>query len=177
MNKFLLAISFIVIFATYAYFSVSTRAQVPVSPAASSPIAALPETPTPSAPSAPNPGTSEPPPTPNPTPAPTPTSTGTPKQIGLYRDGAYAGNIADAFYGPLQVEATIQGGRLVDVQFLQYPNDRRNSIEINRQAMPYLKEEAIQVQSANVDIVSGATQTSDAFRETLGTALAAAKNS
>src|SRR5258708_3459206 len=58
------------------------------------------------------------------------------------KDGIYDGNAADAFYGNIQVQVTIQGGRITDVVFLQYPNDQRNSIEINSQAMPVLKQEA-----------------------------------
>ncbi len=94
---------------------------------------------------------------------------------GQYKDGQYTGDIADAYYGNLQVETVINGGKIVDVQFLQYPNDRRTSVEINTQAMPYLKQEAIQAQNANIDIVSGATQTSRAFRESLQSALDKAK--
>jgi uncharacterized protein with FMN-binding domain len=93
---------------------------------------------------------------------------------GLYRDGQYIGSVADAFYGNLQVKAIISGGQLTDVQFLDYPQDRNNSIRINTQAMPMLKAEAIQAQSANVDIISGATATSEAFQQTLGSALAQA---
>lgn len=88
-----------------------------------------------------------------------------------YKDGTYTGDAKDAFYGTIQVKATISGGKITDVQFLQYPNDRDTSIQINQQAMPYLKQEAIQAQSANVDIVSGATDSSRAFRESLQSAL------
>jgi uncharacterized protein with FMN-binding domain len=66
---------------------------------------------------------------------------------------------------------TISGGRISDVQFLQYPNDRRTSQMINSQAMPILKQEAIQAQSAQVSGVSGATATSGAFIQSLGNAL------
>lgn len=93
-----------------------------------------------------------------------------------YKNGTYTGNVADAFYGNLQVQAVISGGKLSDVIFLQYPNDRRTSIEINTQAMPYLKQEAIKAQSAQVDIVTGATQTSKAFVESLQSALNQAKS-
>lgn len=118
-----------------------------------------------------------PPNTPKPTPIPTQTPTPTPtaKPLGPYRDGEYTGNVADAYYGNVQVKAVIQGGHIADVQFLDYPQDRSTSREINSQAMPYLKAEAIQAQSANVDIISGATQTSYAFRESLASALAQAK--
>lgn len=94
-----------------------------------------------------------------------------------YKDGTYTGTVADAFYGNLQIQAVIKRGQLVDVIFLQYPNDRRNSIEINTAAMPLLKQETIQAQSSSVDIISGATQTSEAFRLTLQSALDQAKSS
>ena len=108
------------------------------------------------------------------TPYPTPTYP-TPAVSAQYKDGSYTGTVADAFYGPLQVQAIISGGKIIDVTFLQSPNDRGTSIEVNTQAMPYLKAEAIQVQNSNVDIVSGATQSSEAFRISLAAALAKAK--
>lgn len=92
-----------------------------------------------------------------------------------YKDGAYTGSAADAIYGYIQVKATVKDGKLADVEFLQYPNDRRNSVEINTQAMPMLKQQALQVQSAKVDGVSGATDTSQAFIQSLGDALQQAK--
>jgi len=88
-----------------------------------------------------------------------------------YKDGTYTGQVADAFYGNVQVLVIIQGGKITDVQWLDYPRDRRTSQEINYQATPWLKSEAIQAQSAQVDIISGATLTSEAFIQSLGTAL------
>jgi uncharacterized protein with FMN-binding domain len=93
-----------------------------------------------------------------------------------YKDGEYTGDAADAFYGNIQVKATISGGKLTDVQFLQYPNDRHDSVEINQAAMPKLKQEAIQAQSANVSGVTGATDTSQAFVQSLGSALKSAQS-
>jgi uncharacterized protein with FMN-binding domain len=107
------------------------------------------------------------------TPRTAPTPTAKPK--GPYKDGAYTGGEVDAFYGLVQVEAVIQDGKIADVQFLEYPNDRRTSVRINSIAMPYLTTEAIQAQSANVDIISGATLTSEAFIMSLQSALKAAK--
>lgn len=108
------------------------------------------------------------------TPKPVPTVKPTPK--GLYRDGAYTGLVADAFYGVVQVKATIQNGKIASVEFVRYPNDRRTSVRINNYAVPHLQTEAIRAQSANVDIISGATLTSDAFVESLQAALNRAKN-
>lgn len=102
----------------------------------------------------------------------------TPKPVvvtGKYRDGSYTGNAADAYYGLVQVKAIISGGKLTDVQVLQYPNDRETSQYINDQALPYLKQEAIAMQSAHVNTISGASDTSAAFQESLGVALAKAK--
>lgn len=107
-----------------------------------------------------------------PTRTPTPTPT---KNLGQYKDGQYTGVVADAYYGNVQVRATIQSGRITAVDFLDHPQDRRTSIEINNYAMPYLQQEAIQAQSAQVDIVSGATATSEAFRVSLASALSQAK--
>jgi uncharacterized protein with FMN-binding domain len=101
-------------------------------------------------------------------PSPGPVATGS--RVS-YKDGQYTGDVADALYGNIQVQATVSGGNVTDVTFLQYPNDRDRSININSQAMPYLKQEAIAAQSANVDIVSGATATSQAFITSLASAL------
>lgn len=100
----------------------------------------------------------------------------TQQQAGLYKDGTYTGNVEDAYYGNLQVQAVIKNGALANVNFLQYPNSHGHSVEISNSAMPILKSEAIKSQSANVNIISGATQTSQAFQQSLASALALAKN-
>ena len=131
------------------------------------------------APTAPTP---QPSPAPKPTPVPVqsvpvsvPVPTPAPTPQGQYRDGTYTGNSADAYYGNVQVAAVIQGGKIVDVQFLDHPQDRNRSVMINNYAMPYLTSEAIQAQSAQVDGVSGATATSGAFVQSLSSALSQAK--
>jgi uncharacterized protein with FMN-binding domain len=112
-----------------------------------------------------------------PMPVPTRVPVITPRAVpvatpqGRYKNGSYTGSVADAFYGNVQVQVTISGGQISDVAFLQYPNDRRTSQMINSQAMPMLKQEAIQAQSAQVSGVSGATATSGAFIESLTSAL------
>jgi len=108
-------------------------------------------------------------------PASPPAQTGVPA-VGILTNGVYIGNAVDAYYGTVQVKATVQDGKLASVQFLQYPNERDTSRYINDQAMPLLTQEAIVAQSAQVDGVSGATFTSQAFKESLSSALALAKN-
>lgn len=100
----------------------------------------------------------------------------TPEKHNPFKDGTFKGPEVDAYYGLVQVQATIQSGKLSNVQFLEYPSDRRTSVEINSFAVPYLQQEALQVQSARVDIISGATLTSEAFMISLQNALNSAKN-
>lgn len=105
----------------------------------------------------------------------TSTASGSSSPNPPYKDGTYTGNSADAFYGNIQVQAVISGGKITDVQFLQHPSDATRSIAINTLAMPELSQEAIQAQNANVNIVSGATDSSNAFIQSLSSALTQAK--
>lgn len=91
-----------------------------------------------------------------------------------YKNGQYTGSPADAYYGLVQVKVIISGGLITDIQFLDYPQDRQYSRQVSSYALPQLKSEAIQSQSSNVDIVSGATDTSRAFIQSLASALAKA---
>lgn len=93
----------------------------------------------------------------------------------IYRNGTYTGKAVDVYYGNVEVQAVIEMGRLTDVKFLQYPNDRQTSIDISAASLPALTTEAIRSQSATVDVVSGATATSEGFIESLGDALLKAK--
>jgi uncharacterized protein with FMN-binding domain len=91
-----------------------------------------------------------------------------------YKDGTYTGSVADAYYGNVQVSTTIAGGKITGVKFLQYPDTHSTSVMINQQAMPYLQQETIQSQNASVQIISGATFTSQAFQQSLTSALSQA---
>jgi uncharacterized protein with FMN-binding domain len=104
------------------------------------------------------------------------TPTATPQPSSQYKDGTYIGSVADAFYGNIQVQITITGGKITTVQFLQYPNDNETSRAINQQADPMLSQEAIKMQQATVDVVSGATQSSQAFIQSMQSALSQAKS-
>lgn len=86
-------------------------------------------------------------------------------------DGQYVGRTEDAYYGLVQVKATIRGGRLVAVDVLKYPADRRTSRYINAQALPMLETEVIRAQSSNVNAISGATLTSVAYLRSMSSAL------
>jgi uncharacterized protein with FMN-binding domain len=104
------------------------------------------------------------------------TSTGT-NTASSYKDGTYTGDSADASYGNVQVAAVISGGKLSDVTVLQYPDTHSDSVAINQTALPLLKQEAIQSQNPNnIQIISGATFTSEAFVQSLTSALNQAQN-
>jgi uncharacterized protein with FMN-binding domain len=89
---------------------------------------------------------------------------------GGYLDGTYTGDPVKTHYGDVQVQVVVEEGAMADVQFLAYPTGHESD-QINAYAAPMLAQEAIESQSANVDAISGATMTSEAFVESLGAAL------
>lgn len=97
------------------------------------------------------------------------------KTTGQYKDGSYTGKVTTTIYGDVQMRAVIKNGKLVNVETLQAPNGADTSIEIAKMALPVLKSEAVAIQSAQVDAVSGATQTSKGFKGSLADALTQAK--
>lgn len=112
-----------------------------------------------------------PPPTPtadpNASPTPTPAPTPTPSVL----DGTFTGAPEANFYGVVQVRVTIKGGRIAGVQAVQLPSDRARSAYISQVAGPMLQSEVIQAQSARIDIISGATYTSEGYAESVASAL------
>ncbi len=96
---------------------------------------------------------------------------------GQFKDGTYTGQAIDVQYGLVQVQVTIQNGKITNVQVPQYPTDRRTSARINSQAVPWLQQEAMQAQNANVDLITGATLTSEGFQMSMQDALNQAKGS
>ncbi|MET9907853.1 FMN-binding protein [Streptomyces sp. NPDC006476] len=85
------------------------------------------------------------------------------------------GSTIQTRWGPVQVKVTVKSGKLTDVTAVQYPTDNPRDQEINSYALPRLRSEALQAQSANIDTVSGATYTSDGYRQSLQSALDSAR--
>jgi uncharacterized protein with FMN-binding domain len=81
------------------------------------------------------------------------------------------GSVAETEYGPIQVQLTVDGGRVTDVAVLQYPHEDERDVEINGYALPILIQETLDAQSADIDMVSGATVTSVGYTESLQSAL------
>jgi uncharacterized protein with FMN-binding domain len=91
-----------------------------------------------------------------------------------YADGTVTGQVVSTRYGDVQVQVTISGGAITDVSVLQLPGGDGHSARISEAVEPMLRSEVLQAQSASVDLVSGATYTSTAYRESLQSALDAA---
>ena len=77
----------------------------------------------------------------------------------------------DTQYGPVQVRITVENAQLTDVTALQLPSAAYNSQRIAARAEPILRAEALRAGSANIDMVSGATYTSDGYVQSLQSAL------
>jgi uncharacterized protein with FMN-binding domain len=81
------------------------------------------------------------------------------------------GDVAQTQWGPVQVQLTVQSGKITAVHVLQYPNGNHRDVEINDYALPILIDETVKAQSAQIDMVSGATVTSDGYVRSLQSAL------
>ena len=85
--------------------------------------------------------------------------------------GTVTGTAADTRWGPVQVQITIASGAITNVSVVQYPNSNGKDQKINARAMPILIQETLKAQSADIDMVSGATYTSDGYLTSLQSAL------
>jgi uncharacterized protein with FMN-binding domain len=83
----------------------------------------------------------------------------------------YTGPVAQTRWGPVQVKISVQGGRLTKVTILQHPSGNSRDAQINNYALPILINETVTAQSATIDMVSGATVTSDGYVQSLQAAL------
>ena len=74
-------------------------------------------------------------------------------------------------YGPMQVQVTLTGKRITGVRVLQQTDDGSLSQQIDSRSIPTLKSETLTAQSAQIDSVSGATYTSEGYKQSLQSAL------
>jgi uncharacterized protein with FMN-binding domain len=86
----------------------------------------------------------------------------------------YKGSVAQTRWGPVQVTITVTNGKITAVAVPTYPTGNGRDREINSYALPVLRQETLAAQNANIDTVSGATVTSDGYKESLQAALDAA---
>ena len=81
------------------------------------------------------------------------------------------GSSVQTRYGPVQVSVTFAAGQITGVQALQTPGGHHESVQINARATPILAQEVVDAQSARIDTVSGATYTSQAYAESVQSAI------
>lgn len=83
----------------------------------------------------------------------------------------YAGDAVMTRYGNVQVQITVQDGRISAVEVLQVPMQDRHDEMINSMAVPVYNQEAVSAQSAQIDVVSGATYTWQGYTQSLQSAI------
>jgi uncharacterized protein with FMN-binding domain len=94
-----------------------------------------------------------------------------PTNNGSGGDGTFTGNSVDTRWGPVQVAITVAGGRITGATAVVYPNGNPRDAQINSYALPVLSREVIDAQSAQIDMVSGATVTSEGYLGSLQSAI------
>jgi uncharacterized protein with FMN-binding domain len=102
--------------------------------------------------------------------APQPTQTQAPAQSGGI-SGTFDGNTAQTRWGPVQVRIVVKDGKIVDASALQAPSGDSRSRSISQQAVPYLVQETLAAQSAQISGVGGASYTSNGWYQSLQSAL------
>jgi uncharacterized protein with FMN-binding domain len=81
------------------------------------------------------------------------------------------GSVASTRWGPVQVSITVTDGKITAVDVPQYPTGNGKDRQINASALPILTKETLSAQSADIDMVSGATVTSEGYVQSLQSAL------
>ncbi|CAN7318342.1 FMN-binding protein [Terrabacter sp. LjRoot27] len=83
----------------------------------------------------------------------------------------YAGDAVMTRYGNVQVQITVKDGKITAAEVLQVPWNDRHDQMINSAAVPVYNEETVTAQSAQIDVVSGATYTWDGYTQSLQSAI------
>lgn len=82
----------------------------------------------------------------------------------------YKGDAVDTGFGPIQATVTVLGTEITSITAVQQSTDGKSQ-QISSFALPQLQQAAVTAQSASVDGVSGASYTSDGFKQSLQSAL------
>src|SRR5450759_2400979 len=133
-------------------------------------LAAVPPTPSAPTPSASPVATPDASPSPSATTAPSPSPSPSPSGPAVI-NGTFTGSDVANRFGDVVVRVVISNGHISDVQAVTLPTDRAESAYISSVVGPMLRTEALQAQSATIDIISGATYTSQSYAQSLETAL------
>ncbi len=102
------------------------------------------------------------------TSTPTATATSTAKATGTR---TATGDVEPTQYGNAQVRVTVSGGKITKIEALQLQGNDPKSVAISSYAEPLLRASALSKQGADIDMVSGATYTSESYQASLQSAL------
>ncbi len=79
-------------------------------------------------------------------------------------------------FGNVQVQVTITNGKITKLVAVDYPHRDPQSSEISQYSIPVLGQEVLKAQGTNIDIVSGATYTTQSYAQSVQAALDQAKS-
>ncbi|MDU3492639.1 MAG: FMN-binding protein, partial [Limosilactobacillus fermentum] len=99
----------------------------------------------------------------------TTTSSSTSSSNSTMKDGTYTGKSTSTEWGDVQVKITVASGKITQITVLKHPTGGKSD-EINSRSLPTYKQEALAAQSANINQVSGATETYKGFTGSLQSA-------
>lgn len=102
------------------------------------------------------------------------TTSKAPQASAVSAKATFTGAVSWNRYGPVQVRITVMDGKITKSEALKWPTDDNKSVRINELAIPWLNDQVIALQSANLDGVSGATYTTMSYQESLASAIAKA---
>lgn len=114
-------------------------------------------------------GTAAPPAGTKTTPAVKPTTGGARRTT--MKDGTFNGSSIYVDYGNVELQIVVAGGKITTIKVLDSPKEHSRSVQINNTALPKLRSEALAAQSADIDSVSGASYTSDGYKQSLQSAI------
>jgi uncharacterized protein with FMN-binding domain len=78
-------------------------------------------------------------------------------------DGTATGPLIETFYGPVQVRITVAAGTITEIAEIKLPSEHLRSRWIRANLVPQLRQRVLTAQSADVDVVSGATYTGQGY--------------
>jgi uncharacterized protein with FMN-binding domain len=86
------------------------------------------------------------------------------------------GPVISTPFSVIQVEATLTRGKLTGVRTVSLTGDGPHTDALNARAEPILRREALRAGSADIDVVSGATYTSESWIDSLQAAILEARD-
>ncbi len=90
---------------------------------------------------------------------------------GSGTSGTFTGDAVTTRWGIVQVEITVENGKITRSEAVRFPQGNQRDVEINSYAVPILDDAAVQAQSANLDGISGATVTWGGYTQSLQSAI------